>query len=96
MKRYAAIGHWKSSDDIVSIAEQTNSIKAFRDDMRGNGFVPYMIITESKLGILKNAGKESVFEEVKKSVSNFRVWLDVTDYICQCFDIIETKIANAQ
>ena len=96
MKKYLAIGHFKGSENMVSIAEQTNSVKAFRDDLRGNGFVPYMIITESKMNILKSANTESVFEEVKKSVSNYRVWLDVTDYIAQCFEIIEAKFANAQ
>ena len=96
MKKYLAIGHFKGSENMVSIAEQTNSVKAFRDDLRGNAFVPYMIITESKMNILKSANTESVFEEVKKSVSNYRVWLDVADYIAQCFEIIEAKFANAQ
>lgn len=96
MKKYLAIGHFKGSENMVSIAEQTNSVKAFRDDLRGNAFVPFVVITESKFETLRDADTESIFEEVKKLTSNYRVWLDVTDYIAQCFEIIEAKFANAQ
>lgn len=96
MKKYLAIGHFKDSENMVSVAEQTNSVKAFKDDLRGNGFVAYAVITESRMDKLRTADTDGIFEEVKKMTSNFRVWLDVTDYIEQCFDIIESKIANAQ
>lgn len=96
MKRYVAIGHFKGSENMVSIAEQTNSVKAFKDDLRGNAFVAYAVITESKMNKLRTADAEGIFEEVKKMTSNYRVWLDVTDYIEQCFDIIEGKLLNAQ
>ena len=96
MKRYVAIGHFKGSENMVSIAEQTNSVKAFKDDLRGNAFVDYAVITESKMNKLRTADAEGIFEEVKKMTTNYRVWLDVTDYIEQCFDIIEEKLLNAQ
>lgn len=37
-----------------------------------------------------------VFEQVKKLTTNYRVWNKVTDYIEQCFDFIEERLAAAK
>lgn len=95
MKKYLAIGHWYDSENIVSVAMETTSIKNFRDNLGGNGFIPFVIISEKKMEILKNIDSFDLFDEVKKMTGNYRKWNDICDYIEQCFDIMEEKLANA-
>ena len=90
MKRYIAIGHWSDSENIISVAHSNNSLKDFKDDLGGNGFIPWMILTEKSFqDILDGA---DVWEMVKRKVTNYRKWDLVTDYISQCLDIMEDKI----
>ena len=90
MKKYIAIGHWSDSENIVSVAHSNNSLKDFRDDLSGNGFIPWMILTEKSFqDILDGA---DVWEMVKRKVTNYRKWDLVTDYISQCLDIMEDRI----
>lgn len=49
MKVYAAIGHWKGSENVTSVAEQQLSKRDFLRDLRGNEFVPYVVITEGMM-----------------------------------------------
>jgi hypothetical protein len=95
MKRYLAIGHFKESENMTSVAMKCTSIKNFRDNLGGNAFIPWVIISEKKMEILKNTDEFSLFDEVKKMTTNYRRWNDITDYIEQCFDIMEEKIAKA-
>lgn len=93
MKKYAAIGHWKGNDNITSLAAAQNTKADFVNDLRKNGFVPYVVITE---GMMEKLGAaDDVYEMVKKMTSNYRVWNDVTDYLEQCFDILTDRIAAA-
>lgn len=87
MKRYGAIGHWRESENVTFVAHSNNSMKAFRDDLGGNGFIPWMIVTEKTMEEIKN--NEDVLEMVKRKVTNYRKWEIVTEYIAQCFDIME-------
>ena len=97
MKRFLAIGHWKENKDATfSVAMQATTKREFRDNLGGNGFVPYVVISEKKMEILRNVSEFELFEEVKKMTSNYRKWDVVCDYIDQCFDIMEEKMANAQ
>ena len=90
MKKYIAIGHWSDSENIVSVAHSNNSLKDFRDDLGGNGFIPWMILTEKSFqDILDGA---DVWEMVKRKVTNYRKWDLVTDYISQCLDIMKDRI----
>lgn len=90
MKRYIAIGHWSDSENIISVAHSNNSLKDFRADLSGNGFIPWMILTEKSFqDILDGA---DVWEMVKRKVTNYRKWDLVTDYIGQCLDIMEDRI----
>lgn len=95
MKKYIAIGHFKNNENITCVASTANSIKAFRQDLSRNGFAFWVIISEKKFESLKNAKTIEIWEEVKKLTTNYRVWDNVTDYIEQCFDIMEDKMANA-
>ena len=95
MKRYLAIGHFTDSKNITSVAMKTTSIKNFRDDCAGNCFIPWVIISEKKMNVLKNVDSFDLFEEVKKMTTNYRKWNDITDYIDQCFDIMEFKFNRA-
>ena len=97
MKKFLAIGHWMENKNATfCVAMQATTKKDFRDNLGGNGFVPYVVISEKKMEILRNVSEFELFEEVKKMTSNYRKWDVVCDYIDQCFDIMEEKMANAQ
>ena len=95
MKKYLAIGHFNDSENMISVAMTANSIKDFRDDLGGNGFIPWAIISEKKMETLKTVDDFGLFDEVKKLTTNYRKWNDLCDYIEQCFDIMEERMANA-
>ena len=91
---YAAIGHWKDSKDICSIVSTQATKKDFMRDCYGNGFVPYVVLTEAiieKIFNGENDGME-IFEQVKKMTSNHRVWNPVTDYIKEAGYLITEKV----
>jgi len=94
MKKYLAIGHWAGNENITSVACEGTSIKNFRETLGGNSFVPWVIVTETKLDVLKKATEMTLFDEVKKLTTNYRVWNEVCDYIEQCLDIMEEKMAQ--
>ena len=95
MKKYLAIGHFNDSKNMVSVAMKATSNKNFRENLSGNCFIPYVVISEKKMEILKNTDEFQLFDEVKKMTSNYRIWNDVCDYIEQCFDIMEERMENA-
>lgn len=97
MKKYLAIGHFKGNENITSVSMETTTKKSFQSNLQGNEFVAYVIISEKKFETLKKidpCGME-LFQEVKKMTTNYRKWEDVTDYIAQCFDIMEERMQNA-
>jgi len=97
MKKYLAIGHFKGSENMVSVAMEDASLKSFKENLQGNEFVAYAVVTEKKMDTLRNVLDDcfGLWDEVKKLTSNYRKWNDVYDYIGQCFDIMENKMANA-
>lgn len=97
MKTYLAIGHFKDSKNMTSVAMKCCNIKNFRQNLGGNEFIPYVIISEKKMETLKSLNPYSMktFEEVKKMTTNYRVWSIVTDYIEQCLDIMEDRFNKA-
>ena len=97
MKLYAAIGHFKDSENITFIAMAQHTKKAFMTDCYGNAFVPYVVFTEPVLmKVLAMDDSLVIFEQVKKMTSNYRVWNIITDYIEQCGDIIAEKVKVAK
>lgn len=97
MKKFLAIGHFKGSENMISVADYASNKSHFMDNLQFNAFVAYVVISEKKLNDFKNAKDcMEVFEMVKKLTSNYRKWNDVTDYIEQCMDIMETKMANIE
>ena len=96
MKAYGAIGHWaENKNATVSVALRCSNKDDFRRQLAGNGFVPYVIITEKKLETLKNVYDMDLYDEVKKLTSNYRIWNHICDYVDQCIDILEEKMQNA-
>lgn len=95
MKKYIAIGHWNDNKNMTSVAMKCNTNKNFRENLAGNGFIPYVVISEKKMEILKNTNDFDLFDEVKKMTSNYRIWNNICEYIEQCFDIMEEKMENA-
>lgn len=95
MKKYLAIGHFKGDENMRSIAIMQTSLKAFKDDLAGNEFVAYAIIDEERMQDLKGLDEFRTWDIVKKMVKNYRKWNDVADYIGQCYDIMEERMAAA-
>lgn len=93
MKKYIAIGHWEENENVTCVANKNNSMKDFRNDLGGNGFIPWMILTEKSFQEILNGAE--VWEMVTKKVTNYRKWNLVTDYIGQCLDIMEERMAEA-
>lgn len=89
MKRYLAIGHFKENKNMTSIFDDTNSIKSFRKDLAGNGFVPYVIITEKMMNKIVNLDSFDLFEQVSKMTTNHRKWDEIADYIEQHSNIMK-------
>lgn len=97
MKKFLAIGHFKENKNATfCVAMQATTKKNFCDNLGRNGFIPYVVISEKKMEVLRSVSEFELFEEVKKMTSNYRKWDVVCDYIDQCFDIMEEKMANAQ
>lgn len=100
MKAYIAIGHFKDNKNLVSVAMTANTKKDFMSNLYGNEFVPYVVLTESmveKLHATCAADNDfGIYDQIKKLTTNYRVWNDVADYIEQCLDIIDSKIAQAK
>lgn len=97
MKVYTAIGHFKGSKNITSVAIEQNTKKDFLNDCYGNEFVPYVVITEKMFGKVQNCEYETdVYEIVKKMTSNYRVWDIVSEYLWECRDIVLNKMEAAK
>lgn len=95
MKKYIAIGHFAGEENMTSVAMSNHNMKDFRADCGGNGFIPWVIITEKRMETMKSLDCFDLFNEVKKMTTNYRRWDDITEYIEQCFDIMEEKMARA-
>lgn len=97
MKKYIAIGHFKDSENMVSVAMEVSNEKSFRENLIGNEFIAWAVITERKMETLRASLNDSfaLWEETKKLTTNYRKWNDLCDYIGQCFDIMEERMANA-
>lgn len=95
MKKYIAIGHFGDSENMTSVAMSDISMKNFRENLSGNDFIPWVVISEKKMEVLRNLDSFDLFNEVQKLTSNYRRWNDITEYIEQCFDIMEEKLARA-
>ena len=100
MKTYIAIGHFKDNKNMVSAAMTASTKKDFMINLYGNEFVPYVVLAENMVEKLRAAAASDdcfgVYDQVKKLTTNYRVWNDVADYIEQCFDIIDSKLAAAK
>lgn len=97
MKKFLAIGHFKGSENTTSVADFASNKACFIDNLKGNEFVAYVIISEKKLNDFKDTENNmEIYEMVKKMTSNYRKWNEVTEYIEQCMDIMKTKMENIE
>ena len=99
MNKYIAIGHFKKDTGLEtytrSIVMENNTLKEFRQDLRGNGFVAYVTFTEKHWNKIKGLDDISdLFEAVKKLTADCRVWNEVAECIGQCKDIVEDHLAK--
>lgn len=95
MKKFLAIGHWtENKNATLTVAMAAQNIKDFREQLKGNAFVPYVVITENKLKELETVSEENLYEWVKKLTTNYRKWDHICDYIDQCYDIMKEKLEN--
>jgi hypothetical protein len=96
MKKYIAIGHWEGSQNTTSVVMMNNTIEDFKLDLKGNAFKAYAVLTEKTFNEIKAMGCLEIYDRVKKLTSNWRKYNEITDYIEQCADIIEDRLAIAQ
>lgn len=93
MKKYITVGHWED-EEITCAAFAANTMKEFKQELKANGFTPWMVLTEKAFIDIINGA--DIFEIVKKKVSNFRKWNEVTEYVEQCSDVMEIKLGLAE
>ena len=95
MKKYIAIGHWYDSKNTVSTVACDISKANFIENLKGNGFKAYAVLTEKAFNEMKSLDCFELYDKVQKLTSNYRMWNVITDYIEQCTDIIEGKLEDA-
>lgn len=96
MKKYLAIGHFKECKNMVSVAMKCNTKESFKQNLTGNEFVAYVVITESKFNKIKYLDSFDLYEEVKKMTTNYRKWNYIVEYIEQCLDIMMERLEKAE
>lgn len=90
MKKFVAIGHWDYTRNVTCVAGDANTRKEFESDLKGNGFVAYIIFSEKRVSEYKAA---DIFGRLDMIPSRNRHALDIEDYMNECMDIIENKLA---
>lgn len=96
MKKFVAVGHWDGNQNTTSVADVANTKASFAQTLKDNGFRAYAVLTEETFNKMKEMDCFEIYEAVKGLTSNYRKYNEVTDYIEQCMDIMESKIASAQ
>lgn len=48
MKKFIAISHWDYSKNITCIVSDADTRKEFEHDLKGNGFIAWMVLSEKK------------------------------------------------
>lgn len=97
MKRYIAIGTWKDDETkmLTSVAHSNNNMAEFRQDLMGNCFTPWVVLSEKKFEVIRNTDEMELFDEVKKLTSDYWRWNTICEYIEQCWDIMEERWTKA-
>lgn len=90
MKTYIAIGHWDYSKNITCVVSDADTRKEFEHDLKGNGFIAWVIFSEKKLSEYKAA---DFIERMDMVSYRNRHAMDIRDYLDECMDIIENKLA---
>lgn len=62
----------------------------FKEDLKANGFTAWMVFSEEKIYAYKVA---DVFDRMDMIPSRNRHAIDIQDYMDECMDIIENKLA---
>lgn len=93
MKKYIAIGHWDGNENTTSVAGDAYTLKDFRHDLIANGFRAWVVLTEKRLAEVKDLRGFDLWDAVSKLVNNYRKADEVADYIEQCADLMEEKLA---
>lgn len=53
IKKFIAIGHWDYSKNITCVVSDASSRKEFEHDLKGNGFIVWMVLSEKMLSEYK-------------------------------------------
>lgn len=96
MKKFVAVGHWAVNKNTTSVAEQGRTKADFAEMLKFNGFVAYSIISEEVFRSMKEMDCFAIYDAVKAVTPNYRKYNEVTDYIEQCYDIMETRLEEVQ
>ncbi len=90
MKKYIAIGHWDFSKNITCTVGEARTMNEFKADLKPNGFTAYIVMSVQKVDEYKDA---DIFGKVDMISSRNRHAMDIRDYLDECMDIIESKLA---
>lgn len=90
MKKFIAIGHWDYSKNITCVVSDADTRKEFEHDLKGNGFIAWMVLSEKKLSEYKAA---DFIDRMDMISYRNRHAMDIRDYLDECMDIIENKLA---
>lgn len=89
MKKYIAIGHFRNYTNITCIVSNVHTRKEFEQDLKGNAFIAYMIISERWFNKYKEA---DVFGKLGMIPMQNRHSIEVYDYLTECRNVIEDKL----
>ena len=95
MKKYIAIGNWDWSENVTCVVGMYNTLHEFREELKLNGFMSYIILTEKRFEKMDGMSGFEILEELIHSVSGRRLNI-VVDYIEQCYDIMMEKMEEAE
>lgn len=96
MKKYLAVGHWDGNSNTTSVADTAKTKADFAETLRMNGFRAYVILTETTFNKMKEMGAYEIHWAVQGLSSNWRKYDEIVDYIDQCRDIMESKLAKVE
>ena len=98
LNKYIAIGHWADNNNVTSVSFKQYTLKDFKNDLGGNNFIAWLILTEKAFDKIVNSecDRDVVWDMITKKVTNYRKWDIINEYIAQCLDIMQDKMKIAE
>lgn len=95
-KAYVGIGYYRDSkQNTTSVASLNVNKKSMHKECMRNGFVAQLILSEKQCEKIKDMKQLDILDTIDGMMGNKNACWDVSDYLCQCGDIISEKIESA-